>query len=73
MMEEMLQGYITTTQAAERAGIDVSQIRRMVDTGKIRGVKAGRNWLAEIESLDYYAANYGWYHARRHKKKTANK
>ena len=72
-MESILKGYITTTEAAELVGLDPSQVRRLVDTGKIEGFKAGRNWLVEIGSLEHYVKHSGHYRARRRKEKTANK
>jgi excisionase family DNA binding protein len=69
-MEGIFKGYLTTEQAAERAGIDPSTLRRMIKAGKIDGVKAGRNWLVRMESLDHYAAHSGHYRARKRKKKT---
>jgi excisionase family DNA binding protein len=70
-MEEGIQGYITTKQAAERGSIDPSHVVRLLQQGKIRGVKVGRDWLVIPESLDHYLANRGWAKARRKKAREA--
>ena len=37
--------YISTTKAAEIAGIDSRHMRRLAETGGIHAVKIGRNYL----------------------------
>jgi excisionase family DNA binding protein len=68
-MEGGLKGYLTTRQASERSGIHHSHIRRLLEHGKVKGIKLGHDWLVDIESLDQYAATQGWHRARRRKKK----
>jgi excisionase family DNA binding protein len=58
-MEEALQGLMTTKQANARVGLTVSQIRRLLEAGKVKGVKIGRDWLVEAGSLDHYVAHCG--------------
>jgi excisionase family DNA binding protein len=41
----------TTKEAAERLGLEVSHVRRLLEEGKIRGKKWGRDWM--VTSLDY--------------------
>jgi len=41
----------TTKEAAERLGLEVSHVRRLLEEGKIRGKKWGRDWM--VLSLDY--------------------
>jgi excisionase family DNA binding protein len=65
VMDELLKGYLTTTEAGERSGIDPSTLRRMIKAGKLEGVKAGRNWFVATASLDHYAAHSGQYRARK--------
>jgi excisionase family DNA binding protein len=41
----------TTKEAAERLGLEVSHVRRLLEEGKIKGKKFGRDWM--VLSLDY--------------------
>jgi len=41
----------TTKEAAEKLGLEVSHVRRLLEEGKIRGKKFGRDWM--VLSLDY--------------------
>ena len=41
----------TTKEAADRLGLEVSHVRRLLEEGKIRGRKFGRDWM--VLSLDY--------------------
>jgi excisionase family DNA binding protein len=66
-MEEALKGFLSTEKASERVGIHRSQIRRLLESGKVKGTKVGRDWLVDAESLDHYAATQGWFRARRRK------
>ncbi len=50
----MFPGYAITKEAARHSGLSVSQIRRLLGSGKIRGAKIGRDWLVELASLDLY-------------------
>jgi excisionase family DNA binding protein len=51
-------GYLTTMEASQRFGRSDSQIRRLLETGKVRGKKFGHVWLVEIASLDEYMVKY---------------
>ena len=53
----MLEGHLTTKQASEMYGLTDSHFRRLLEHGTIRGFKAGRDWLIDIESLAQYMAN----------------
>ena len=53
----MLEGHLTTKQASEKYGLTDSHFRRLLEHGTIRGFKAGRDWLIDIESLAQYMAN----------------
>ena len=53
----MLNDYVNTKQAAERTGISVTQIRRLLEDGNVEGFKVQRDWLVDIRSLDHYSAN----------------
>ena len=46
----MIQGFLTTKQAAERLNVVPSRIRRMIIDGVIKAEKVGRdNFIAESE------------------------
>jgi excisionase family DNA binding protein len=38
-------------EAAEKLGLDTSQVRRLLATGEIKGVKLARDWV--VLELDY--------------------
>lgn len=49
-MISMIQGYLTTKQAAVRLNVDPSRVRRMILDGVILAEKIGRdNFIAESE------------------------
>jgi excisionase family DNA binding protein len=60
-------GYLTTMEAAQRFGRSDSQIRRLLESGKVRGKKFGHVWLVEIASLEHYMEHY----ARRRRRQQA--
>ena len=41
----------TTKEAAARLGLEVSHVRRLLEEGKIKGKKWGRDWM--VTRLDY--------------------
>jgi len=41
----------SVTEAAERLGLDTSQVRRLLRGGNIKGKKLGHDWV--VLSLDY--------------------
>jgi excisionase family DNA binding protein len=69
ILMEVFKGFISTKEASERVGIHQDQIRRLLEHGKLKGVKAGRDWFVDTESVDQYAASSGWYKARRRKRR----
>jgi len=44
-------GIYSVTEAAERLGLDTSQVRRLLRSGDIKGKKLGHDWV--VLSLDY--------------------
>jgi excisionase family DNA binding protein len=68
-MQEAFKGFISTKEASERAGMHRAHIRRLLETERIKGIKAGRDWFVNAESLQQYAINSGWHRARRRKKR----
>ena len=53
----MIDGYLTTRQASEKSGISQAHLRRLMEYGKLSGLKIGRDWLIDVSSLDRYVAN----------------
>ena len=53
----MIEGYLTTKQGAERSGLSRDHVRRLLEWGRLEGMKVGRDWLVSINSLDHYMAN----------------
>src|ERR1044071_3862685 len=43
--------FLTTQQAADRLGISDSRIRQLILDGKLKAVKAGRDWLIKASDL----------------------
>lgn len=68
-MEELFERFISPQAAAARAGVDDSQIRRLLRDGKLVGRKIGRGWVVDVTALDHYIMTRGWYKARRRKKR----
>jgi len=46
-----MDGVYSVNEAAQRLGLDPSQIRRLLAKGEIEGKKLGRDWV--VLSLDY--------------------
>jgi excisionase family DNA binding protein len=65
----MLHGYENTKQASQRVGLSDAQIRRLLETGMINGMKTGRDWLVDGRSLDHYMLHNSRSAKRRRKKK----
>ena len=53
----LLNEYITTAQAAERARLTRSHVLRLLETGKLQGQRFGLDWMVYGPGLDTYAAN----------------
>jgi len=47
----------SVSEAAERLGLDASQVRRLLRDGKIKGKKLGHDWV--VLSLDYKKKKFG--------------
>ena len=54
-MDKMSTNYLTTTEAGAILGVTGSEVRRLLDTGKLEGVKRGRGrggvWEILAESV----------------------
>ena len=49
--------FISTTEAAERLGVDESRVRQLLRAGELAGEKlqrGGRDWLVSRASVDAY-------------------
>jgi excisionase family DNA binding protein len=47
----------SVTEAAERLGLDTSQVRRLLRSGDIKGKKLGHDWV--VLKLDYKKKKFG--------------
>ena len=50
----LVNGHVTVQAAAEVTGYNIQYLRRMLRSGKLRGVKIGQLWLIEMQSLEAY-------------------
>ena len=53
----MMKGYLTTKQASETYGLSDAHIRRLLESGKVKGEKIGRDWVIRPNALDKYMAH----------------
>ena len=53
----MIDGYLTTAQASAQFGLSAAHIRRLLEYSTLKGVKAGHDWLLEINSIEEYMTN----------------
>jgi excisionase family DNA binding protein len=58
-MEELdLNGWLTTEEAAKRAGFNKTWIVRLLGDGRLRGQKInGKAWIVSAKDLDRYCKN----------------
>jgi excisionase family DNA binding protein len=43
---------IGTTEAAKRLGVNASRVRALIDGGRLKAMKVGREWLIDPKDLD---------------------
>ena len=43
---------IGTTEAAKRLGVNASRVRALIDSGRLKAIKVGREWLIDPKDLD---------------------
>ncbi len=48
---------ITTPQAAQRLGVTVDWINKLIRAGHLKARRIGRDWLVDAESVARYQAN----------------
>jgi len=53
----MLKGYMTTREASNAYGLSDAHIRRLLEYGKVKGDKFGRDWLVRPSAMERYMAN----------------
>jgi hypothetical protein len=51
-----LDDLISLSEASERSGLSISQLRLLVSRGEIWGRKLGRNWFTTDQSVNDYLA-----------------
>lgn len=49
-----LNEYIQTEDAAQKLNYHVEHVRRMMREGSLKGIKIGRTWLVQRQSLEDY-------------------
>lgn len=54
--EPCLAGLISLREAAELSGLSAGHLRLLVSTGKLWGVKLGRNWVTTAKAVQEYLA-----------------
>jgi len=55
-MSEPIEGWLTTSDAAELTGYNVKYLRWLINQGRIEARKVQRDWLVNKESLLAYKA-----------------
>ena len=50
----LINGHVTVQAAADVTGYNIQYLRRMLRSGKLRGVKIGQLWLIDMQSLETY-------------------
>ena len=53
-LEKRTAGLISVTEAARISGFTTSNVRKLITTGQIEGIKLGRNWLTTEEAIREY-------------------
>ena len=50
----LINQHVTVQAAADVTGYNIQYLRRMLRSGKLRGIKIGQLWLIEMQSLETY-------------------
>jgi excisionase family DNA binding protein len=66
MTTPIVQGWITTAEAAALSGYVAAYLRRLASRGHIKACKVGRDWLIEQKSLLTHKARMDALGNRRH-------
>jgi len=59
VVHNIMEGYVTVTEAARRLGRSIEQVRRYLRDGKLAGRRIGQQWFIEETALG------SWYSGRR--------
>ncbi len=51
---DALSDYVTTAEAAARLGMWVKSVRNLIKSGRLHGIKVGRDWLVKKSSIAQY-------------------
>lgn len=54
-LSEMVKGFITTKQAADRLGVSVGRVRQLIAEGRLPAQKVGRDNLIDEKDLELVA------------------
>jgi excisionase family DNA binding protein len=54
MAQPAMNNFLTVPEAAQRLNRSVAWVRRLCQQGRIRAIKAGRDWLIPEDILDEY-------------------
>ena len=61
----MPEGYLSVTEAAERAGVLPQTIRHAISDGRLDATRFGRDWFIELVEIDaYIAQRQSWKHRK---------
>lgn len=50
----IINNHLTVNNAAEATGYNIQYLRRLLRSGKLKGIKIGQIWLIEMQSLEMY-------------------
>jgi hypothetical protein len=50
----IINNHVTANIAAEATGYNIQYLRRLLRSGRLKGIKIGQVWLIEILSLETY-------------------
>jgi excisionase family DNA binding protein len=51
MIKSKEHNFITGADAAKKLGFSADYVRKLIRTGKMNGIKIGRNWIIDIDEL----------------------
>lgn len=51
MIKSKFDTFLTSAEAAKKLGFSADHVRKLFQTGKIKGKKIGRNWIVSLKEL----------------------
>lgn len=58
-----MQLYLSTTEVAQRLGLDFSTVRKLILTGRLPAQKVGSRWIISLDDFNTFSASYvRWAH-----------